>query len=525
MMEHQKLLMTGVALLAVCFQTPAKSASIETLVMPGPVSEAHADLETECSECHAAFSKTLQRDLCLSCHEHENVMEDLTAGTGFHGRFEPARNVECATCHREHEGREADIVRLDTETFDHDFTDFALAGTHTELACEDCHSAGGSFRQTPSDCFGCHQDDDAHLGRLGEDCVSCHQETSWQKTEFDHTRETDFTLTGAHGSVKCAVCHTNQHYEGIPTDCYSCHQLDDHHDGGFGRDCNQCHQTEDWKQSTFDHADASGFALQGRHSEMVCNSCHQGNVFDAPLARECTSCHLADDIHQGGNGAECGACHNNLKWSTVTFDHHKDTDFPLKGSHADLDCQVCHTGAPQDPALDTTCFNCHQEGDVHQGNLGENCGRCHQQMGWAVDVLFDHDITGFPLSVLHAVALSEACHLSSRYSDTSGLCSDCHGQDDPHEGSLGTDCGTCHNPNDWLLWEFDHAENTGFTLEGAHSDLACRDCHEEGQNYQARPPVACAACHHGDDIHFGQFGRQCSRCHNTYSFDETGTMQ
>ena len=88
-MEHQKLLMTGVALLAIGFQISARSASIETLVMPGPVSAAHADIEVECSECHAAFSKTLQRDLCLSCHEHESVMEDLAAGTGFHGRFEP----------------------------------------------------------------------------------------------------------------------------------------------------------------------------------------------------------------------------------------------------------------------------------------------------------------------------------------------------------------------------------------------------------------------------------------------------
>ena len=512
-------------MLAAGFQLSARSASIETLVMPGPVSVVHAEIEAECSECHAAFSKTLQRDLCLSCHEHKNVMEDLAAGTGFHGRFEPARNVECATCHNEHEGREADIAGLDTETFDHAFTNFALEGTHAELVCETCHETGGPYREAPSVCFDCHQDDDGHKGQLGEDCGSCHRETAWEITSFDHTKYTNFTLTGAHRVVDCAVCHTNQRYEGIPTDCYSCHQLNDHHGEEYGRDCKQCHQTEDWKKTTFDHADISGFALQGRHSEIDCSSCHQGNLFNAPLARECPSCHLVDDVHQGSNGTDCSACHNNRQWSNASFDHQADTDFPLQGAHLELGCQDCHTGRSSDLALDTACFSCHQVNDVHQADLGENCARCHQDTGWRVDVLFDHDLTSFPLIGLHTVALCEACHPSPRYSDTSGLCTDCHGQDDSHQGSLGTDCGACHNPNDWRLWEFDHDASTDFMLDGAHSDTGCQSCHEAGGNYEVKPPSTCVTCHRSDDIHAGQFGRLCSRCHNTRSFDELGNIQ
>jgi hypothetical protein len=525
MMEHHKLFMIGVAFFAIGFQISVRAASIETLVMPGPVSEAHAGIEEECSECHAAFSQTLQRDLCLSCHEHRSVMEDLAAGTGFHGRFESARNVECATCHADHEGREADIVRLDTETFDHDFTDFVLEGSHADVACEDCHSAGGLFREAQSACFDCHQEDDDHQGRLGEDCGSCHQSTSWRTTTFDHAQETDFTLTGAHQTVECALCHTNQQYEGIPDGCYSCHQLDDNHKGEYGRDCKQCHQTEDWKQTTFDHAETSGFALHGRHSEIDCTSCHQGSLFDAPLAPECTSCHLADDVHQGSNGTDCGACHDSRQWSNTSFDHQADTDFPLIGAHTDLDCRVCHTGGALDLAFDIVCFSCHRVDDVHQDGLGENCARCHQPTGWTVDVLFDHDLNRFPLIGLHAVALCEACHLSPRFTDTPALCIDCHEKEDSHDGGLGTDCGACHNPNDWLLWDFDHNASTSFILDGAHADLACRDCHQQGQNYQARPPTVCASCHLGDDVHSRQFGRQCARCHDTRSFNEIRALQ
>ena len=524
-MEHQKLFVTGVALLAIGFQISARSASIETLVMPGPVSAAHAELEAECSECHAAFSKTLQRDMCLSCHEHKSVMEDLADGTGFHGRFEPARNVECATCHKEHQGRQGDILGLDPETFDHDFTDFALKGSHAERACEDCHTAGGIFRETPVTCVDCHQDEASHQGRLGGDCGRCHQETSWLTTTFDHAKESDFILSGAHQAVECALCHNNQRYEGIPTDCYSCHQLDDQHKGEYGRDCKQCHQTQEWKQSTFDHAETSGFALQGRHAEIECNSCHQGSLIDTPLARECTSCHLADDVHQGSNGSDCSACHNSQLWSESSFDHEADTEFSLKGAHKDLNCQACHAGVGPELKLDTKCFSCHQAKDPHQNGLGENCGRCHQETGWVIDVLFDHDLTGFPLIGLHSVALCEACHLSPQFAETPGHCTDCHKQDDVHQGALGAKCGTCHNPNDWLLWQFDHAQSTSFALDGAHTDLTCQACHKEGQEYRFRQAASCAACHRGDDLHSGQFGRQCSRCHETSSFNEIGKIQ
>ncbi len=524
-MDHKQIFLTGVTLIALGFQISAHSAPIEALVMPGPVSEAHADIETECADCHAAFSKTLQRDLCLSCHEHKSILEDQAAGTGFHGRFEAARNAECSSCHTEHEGREADIVRLDRESFDHGFTDFTLSGAHAQAGCEDCHADGKLFREAPSTCFSCHREDDSHLGRLGEDCSSCHHETTWRETSFDHAKDTDFTLTGAHQDVKCALCHSNEVYKGVPADCYSCHQIDDYHKGDFGKDCKQCHSTGQWKETSFDHARASNFALEGKHREISCGSCHEGSLFDLPLKSECSACHSLDDVHQGGNGDDCASCHDSRGWTGSTFDHQKDTDFPLRGAHEKLECRACHTGRTPGLKIDTACFSCHQVADAHQGVLGEDCAACHKETGWTDEVRFDHDLSSFPLIGLHAVAPCEACHLSPRFTDAKGSCFDCHGQDDPHENSLGKDCGTCHNPNDWKLWEFDHDASTGFLLDGAHSELACQSCHTQGSNYKARLDTNCIACHRSDDIHAGQFGKQCSRCHDSGSFAVSGTMQ
>ena len=92
--------------------------------MPGKVIEGHADSESDCEDCHVAFSRDKQRPLCEVCHKE--VARDVVDRVGYHGRFEGAAVQECAKCHTEHKGRDANIVELDTESFDHRLTDFFL---------------------------------------------------------------------------------------------------------------------------------------------------------------------------------------------------------------------------------------------------------------------------------------------------------------------------------------------------------------------------------------------------------------
>lgn len=516
------LALVGIAIVFACLGNSAVAASIETLVMPGKLIEGHVEFEEDCSQCHAAFSKTLQRDLCITCHDHQEISEDIEAHKGFHGLFAPARKAECSFCHTEHEGRDADIIGLDSETFDHQYSDFTLEGSHQAVACDACHESDQKYRAAESECVGCHEDDDNHGGQLEEDCASCHQETSWRETEFDHDKDTEFAITGAHLENECGLCHINQRYKDMPTDCYSCHRVDDNHNGDNGKDCGNCHKTRSWDDSGFDHARESEFALEGKHKEISCDSCHAGNKYDDPLKKECIACHRSDDEHQGLNGEECNNCHKPTDWAKGFFDHGRDTEFPLLGKHEEQSCQACHKARIYDVPLEVECFGCHESDDVHEGDQSTDCAQCHQESGWNNDVVFDHGFTAFPLIGLHVVAPCEACHLSAGFNDAGSRCTDCHADEDPHKGGLGTKCHSCHNPNDWQLWDFDHDTETDFLLDGAHADLNCRSCHLGKGDSRVKASMQCAACHRRDDTHSGQFGSDCARCHSTKSFIDSG---
>lgn len=499
--------------------TETAAADIETLVMPGPVIAGHADIESTCSSCHARFSRDKQRELCLDCHDHEDVAGDVSAGVGFHGLSAEVAEQTCAACHTEHVGRDADVVGLDPETFDHEVTDFPLTGGHIEVDCEDCHAPDEKYRAAPQGCVDCHLEDDNHDGGLGEECADCHVTKDWLTTEFDHEATSDYALTGGHADIECTDCHIDNSFEKTPTECIDCHREDDEHRGSNGDDCAFCHVTRSWDESSFDHERETEFALLGKHGEIACSDCHVDNIFDAPLEAECISCHLEDDEHDGLNGTQCDDCHDNTDWADVTFDHARDTEFELLGKHAEAECSDCHTEPVWEVALESDCSSCHLEDDPHDGQQGEQCGDCHNEKGWQDAVVFDHGLTRFPLVGKHVETECEDCHETPQFQDASEQCIDCHQEDDSHEASLGTQCGDCHNPNDWLLWEFDHDLQTDFLLEGAHFELACNDCHRVPVTERIALASQCGACHRRDDVHDGQFGKDCERCHTTESFE------
>ena len=501
------------------------AVNIETLVMPGPVAEDHAEFEENCNDCHASFSKELQRNRCLACHDHKNIADDIDKRQGFHGKFAPARESDCSNCHAEHLGRGADIVGLNEQTFNHEFTEFALEGAHQSLTCISCHEEDKRHGETETQCIACHESDDVHKGGLGDECETCHQATIWAEAAFDHEKETEYPLTGAHADLACNRCHINEKYEETATDCYSCHRIDDVHSGQNGTECDACHVTRSWDKPSFDHARETEFALLGRHSEIVCAGCHRANKFEEPLDKECAACHKEDDQHLGKNGDKCGDCHQPESWAEVKFDHAEETEFPLLGAHADQRCGACHKGPVHDVELNKDCYGCHAADDVHAGEQGEQCNDCHAEQSWTAGVKFDHDLTNFPLVGLHAVVPCEACHLTEEFQKAPGTCRDCHSDENSHRGGLGPDCNTCHNPNGWHLWEFDHDTQTSFTLDGKHVGLECVACHRTPVKSEIKLSTACGVCHRVDDIHNGQFGQDCGRCHATESFSTVGSIR
>lgn len=496
------------------------------LASPGPLTRAHAQLEglRSCTRCHELRQEGISPALCLTCHTP--LARRLRARRGFHGRL---AEQNCAECHQEHIGANADIVRLDTASFRHEErTGFPLRGAHADATCRACHRAervvaadvrayapspaflAETFLGLATSCEGCHLRESPHEEAINRmPCERCHEERAWSNVErFDHDRS-EYPLTGAHRTVGCEQCHERSgklQLKGVAhASCSHCHR--DPHAGRFGEGCAGCHQTTGWQRvpaaqvaARFDHA-RTRFPLRGAHATAKCEACHdrararrpairiafragsESATFPAPAVSGCGSCHV--DFHQGQvrrEGQACGACHGEGAWLPVRFDaarHQREARFPLIGAHLAVPCRECHLRAPPEapPQLrwqDLDCRGCHGKDDPHRGIFGaQPCASCHTN-GAFKGATFDHGTV------------------------RDRQCVACHQAVDPHGDQFaGRDCGACHLTTGFRIERFDHAR-TRFPLEGAHARSLCSACHprDEAGLVRYRPlPVTCAGCH------------------------------
>lgn len=496
------------ALLATLVAPGARASVLERALMPGEVAAVHAETEDDCKACHVSFERAGQTDRCMACHE--DVGTDVRARSGFHGRL---ADTTCANCHPDHGGRDARIVDLDAQRFDHRATDFLLLGAHAKTGCTDCHAPDRKHRDAPSACVACHADDDRHEGEFGRDCDECHAASDWKTVEFDHAR-TGFGLLGAHRETPCEACHVEPAVERKLDDaCNACHARDDVHRGGLGSDCERCHVESDWKTARFDHA-GTGFALEDRHADTDCAACHRTPGRYDGLGRDCIGCHRGDDRHRGTLGTDCAACHGAAAWAPAPRFYHARTQFPLDGGHRRARCVACHR--TPDAFRDTAqaCIACHRDDDTHEGRNGEACADCHDTGDWKRS-RFDHGRdTDFPLRLAHREVRCDACHAQGieRGRAAPRACVDCHRDDDAHRGELGARCDECHDEGDWKRARFDHG-TLAFPLLGAHLAVRCDACHPDARFRVAGP--ACIDCHRDDDAHGGRLGAKCADCHNS----------
>jgi len=509
-------LVMAVTLLMLVPGTSVFAFEFEKLFMPGDVIQGHEELESDCKNCHVRLRDTTQTKLCLDCHESTAI--DISKKRGFHGKNKKARS-DCNVCHTEHKGRDANIIWLDKDSFDHKLTNFVLHGKHLQSGCSDCHKSGEKYREAKLACVSCHKDDDIHNNKLGNKCQKCHSPKAWLEEKFDHEK-TKFRLRGAHTKVSCASCHIENKFKNTPKKCVSCHAVKDVHQNRFGSSCGECHKTSQWSKTSFDHNRDTSFVLKGKHRLPKCKICHvdrkSKRIDKNRKPRNCYSCHRLDDVHQQANGKACEQCHNNQSWQESEFDHNNKTEFPLLGAHRKVQCQACHLDDIADKKINTDCYSCHRTDDSHNKQQGKICSDCHNETSWVSNVRFDHDLSDFPLVGQHAAIGCESCHLSSEFKNVKSGCNDCHQSADIHKAALGENCAKCHNPNDWLIWQFDHSK-TEFDITGAHKDLHCHQCHKKPQRNNGSTSQ-CIDCHRSDDIHDGAFGNNCGLCHRQNDF-------
>jgi hypothetical protein len=236
-----------------------------------------------------------------------------------------------------------------------------------------------------------------------QDCTLCHTTVSWLNATFNHNN-TSFPLTGAHTTVACATCHTDNYAGTLPATCYGCHTKDynntatmgggvpNHITAGFPTDCTVCHTTTTWLNATFNHNNTP-FPLLGPHVNVACNLCHINDQF-AGTPTDCYSCHKADYLGTtspnhtaAGFPTTCTTCHTTwttTNWLGATFNH---TWFPMNHGGANGVCATCHTN-PNDYSV-FQCTNCHTKAQTdpkHSGVKGyvynsANCYQCHQNGG------------------------------------------------------------------------------------------------------------------------------------------------
>ena len=249
--------------------------------------------EAKCVACHTgSLYKEKLKTVCVACHKKDDDRN------GHKGRF----GDKCETCHVEKSWKNT--------AFNHDRdTKYPLRGKHAAAKCESCHTSPLFKDKLPTTCVSCHEKDDKHKGQEGRQCESCHNERDWKSTKIDHGL-TRFPLLGKHAGVECKKCHLTPAFKNADMACVSCHNKDDKHKLTLGPRCETCHNALSWKSWRFDHNKQTSFKLDGGHERIVCEACHNKPMpRKVTLSNTCSSCHDADDVHNGGFGKFCERCH------------------------------------------------------------------------------------------------------------------------------------------------------------------------------------------------------------------------
>ena len=121
-------------------------------VSSGPLSSPHAVLERDCASCHGAFDEVRDQS-CAVCHEkagdeigvYSFAAHYLYRTQDFQRVVPSADELACASCHPEHLGRDAAIVRVDDRRCAtcHEFGSFADGHPEFAFVAEDAADAAG----------------------------------------------------------------------------------------------------------------------------------------------------------------------------------------------------------------------------------------------------------------------------------------------------------------------------------------------------------------------------------------------
>ena len=200
-------------------------------------------------------------------------------------------------------------------------------------------SASSPRRRRRAAAEGCHADDDAHKGRLGNKCEKCHVETGdnifnhntmsrvparrqaprrplRRLPPVDHVQAAPDRLLWLSPRAARAQGPVRHRVRAVP------------HDARRSTDVKPLH-------------DVGDFSLRGMHDNLACERCHKDNRPLAGSGNLCINCHRQDDIHNNSLSPRCGECHTQWSFTPARFDHAR-VGCNLTGLHRTFACFDCH---------------------------------------------------------------------------------------------------------------------------------------------------------------------------------------
>jgi len=214
-----------------------------TAASPGPLSNAHAFLDSQCEACHTP-NRGIAAASCLTCHASD-APALAKQSTAFHAEIQ-----ECRGCHVEHQGITLRPTRMDHTVLARIGWQSTQGRRAPELPLDSDRSAmseiqhflagvtgGHPANDTAAlDCKACHSYRDRHRGLFGRECADCHETGVWKIAQYLHPSPR---------SQECAQCHQ------APPSHYMMHfsMISMTVAGQMHarvEQCSLCHQTDSW---------------------------------------------------------------------------------------------------------------------------------------------------------------------------------------------------------------------------------------------------------------------------------------
>ncbi|RME27007.1 MAG: hypothetical protein D6806_05315 [Deltaproteobacteria bacterium] len=322
-----------------------------------------------------------------------------------------------------------------------------------------------SGANSTEDCQECHAEEDITTERNGQE-VSVHVDTK----KF---------LSSVHGRKGCVACHTDLAEVDLPHDEVKVKPVR----------CGRCHPKV---EKTYTGSIHGQMLAKGEKLAPRCADCH-GNHYILPVADE------RSPVAKINVPVTCGTCHKEGAPVTKKYDIHQDhilQHYSLsihgeglfkKGLTVTAVCSDCHTAHDIRPHTDP-------RSSIAKRNVSRTCQQCHAM----IEKVHRKVIRG---------------ELWEKEPHRVPVCVDCHA---PHKarkvfyelGMADADCLACHGKKDLVGTR---GEKGGKKMSmyvdvnaikaGAHSDIACAQCHSGVSPVDKRPcekitaAVDCSVCH------------------------------